>query len=248
MGVLVFIVFFLVTDGAVLLNGDDPMENLTGAPSSHPEVHEINSQPRARGLKMIVAGTIPEEFSSENIPIFNARASSASEALIGVGSESPSGDRLHGDVPKVLYRSSAGPNRCKCRALSFEQQFRNSYVVLKAKVIKFTDDQQHASKGKVLQYTIRNYILERMEVFKSVGKAPGRLFHAQAFIQSDLCGVKLQVGEQYLLNLSNPSTIYKASAWRSGAFVLSSCQQHQNYNSLSGGQLRFLRNEKWGGR
>lgn len=147
--------------------------------------------------------------------------------------------------PTALHLYAA---RCRCAVphASFEARYRASFIVVRAKVIRWTE---HASLSRrravvgyrpVPQFVIRHYVLEATALYKGAWPTRRSYFQAQGFVHADVCGLSLEVGRQYLFNMDDPATKSPASVWSPGIFVIDRCQRHYGWRSLSKHQLFFL--------
>lgn len=127
---------------------------------------------------------------------------------------------------------------CRCPASNFESRFRSSYNVVRAFVLSQWESCHLCPTQRQRKNVIRVYALYTYKTFK--GPYPGNIFYAQAFENVDYCGVKLNTGQTYMLNMDDPKSISSASHWTKGWYLLDACQLHYNWNSLSIRQQQFL--------
>lgn len=134
--------------------------------------------------------------------------------------------------------------RCSCPkaagSQSIEARYRSSFVVVRAKVIRWTEDRQFTRNGAIPQFLIRNYILQSTGLYKGRWPVAGKVFQAQGFVHGDACGLKLKIGRQYLFNLDDPKKISPGNTWRKGIFVLTRCKNHYGWLALDSKQKSFL--------
>lgn len=137
-----------------------------------------------------------------------------------------------------------GAGRCKCRTSSstrsIESRYRSAFIVVRAKVLRWTESKQFTRNGAIPQFLVRNYILKATGLYKGSRPSSGTIFQAQGFTHGDSCGLKLEVGRQYLFNMDNPKQRSHSNIWRKGIFVINRCQNHYGWRSLSKEQLRFF--------
>lgn len=142
-----------------------------------------------------------------------------------------------------IVKSQSG--RCQCGKSGrvdepIESRYRSAYIVVQAKVIRWTENREFTRNGAIPQFAIRNYVFRSNGLYKGQWPRKGAFFQAQGFIHGDSCGLRLEVGRQYLLNLDDPARISPGNIWRRGIFVISRCQSHYNWNAISRTDLRFL--------
>ena len=126
---------------------------------------------------------------------------------------------------------------CRCPTINFETRFRMSHSVARVYVLSRWSSchlcTPGSNKNRILVYALYTY-----KHFK--GPNPGSTFYAQAFENIDYCGVKLETGQDYMLNLDDPKKISKASHWNRRWHLLEACQFHYNWKRLSSKQQQFL--------
>lgn len=128
--------------------------------------------------------------------------------------------------------------RCPTSSANFNQQYYKAYKVVRAYVLSNYISCDLCESIGSRKNAVRVYQLYTSKVFK--GSSPGTVFYAQAFENTNFCGVRLREGDTYMLNLADPKRISAASHWKKGRYVLDACQSHYNWKSLSRRQQQFL--------
>lgn len=140
-----------------------------------------------------------------------------------------------------ISRAGGSMPTCICRDRPrLQTRFGKAHIVVTARVLKFRTDLQYTYNGRIPQFEIRHYILEKTGTYKRGHQNLARIFQAQAYVHKNVCGVKMAVGGQYLLNLDDHRRISQASIWKRGVFRLDECQWHYKYSELSKSQRQFL--------
>lgn len=145
------------------------------------------------------------------------------------------------DNPHLVPIQHARQTRCICpHRPSFEMRFRRSYSVVRVKVIRETVNYDFTMGGLLKRFIIFEYQLLVTGLFKGSHPRNRSFFYAQAFKHDDLCGLRLSVGKQYLLNLDDPKKHSSGSFRKPGFFELDRCQFHFLWTKLSWSQQRYL--------
>lgn len=144
-----------------------------------------------------------------------------------------------------LQHQSNGNCRCTSRP-SIQKRYNDAYQVLRVRVVREMINKSFTRNGKLPQFLILEYKLQITAVFKGRGLSVNKFILAQTFNDPDLCGLRLRVGQLYLLNLDDPSKRSGASFWKKGWYELYQCQYNYEWTKINASDLRFLlARSKW---
>jgi len=122
-------------------------------------------------------------------------------------------------------------NGCQCSSPgNFGSNLINSENSVKVFVLSFWPDCSLCS-GNNNNNLIRRYALLVRDVYKSNNLSKDDIIYAQSFDNLDYCGVRLVPGKEYLLNLSNLSSISAGSHWDPTEYVLDACDGHYDWQN-----------------
>jgi len=135
---------------------------------------------------------------------------------------------------------------CDCDASTFRSRYAAATTVVKARVISVTvsptptplpclSARPPCLPPIFLPQSIK-YRFQLRAVFK--GCAPDQVFFGRSFEDEALCGILLEEGKVYLLNLGRETPDLGGQP---DSFSIGLCQGNLLFNTLSRGQKRFLR-------
>lgn len=145
----------------------------------------------------------------------------------------------------VLFARAPGGQACTCPTSTFEQQYARARTVVQALLVRETKlstpaPEPCSSPGPcVMSLDDRPvvYLLQVLRIFKGCGPA-NLLFFAKSNLGPGFCGLSLQEGKEYMLNLG------RAKRPRPGVdvktFNVSSCQGNRLFEKLAPAKVRFL--------
>lgn len=135
---------------------------------------------------------------------------------------------------------------CKCYYRSdqegFQARYQDATSVVSAYVLSRWPQCTSCPDRIDRRNEIMTYELLLYKMFK--GSHPGTRFSAQAFTNTDYCGVKLKRNHVYLLNLHSPQGISKTSLFEQDVYLLDACQGHWAWDAVSTKHRQWLEAKK----
>lgn len=138
-------------------------------------------------------------------------------------------------LPGVLLRWKGN---CRCSSPDFKQSVQSAYAVVRVHVTWSGNIRRLSKTDRRL--LIKGYKLKVSQSFSRRGPKKNEVFYAEAFDNVDFCGVRLSMGQSYLLNLADPSKRSAGSHWPKGIYVLDACQMHFGWSGLQAWQQSYL--------
>lgn len=131
--------------------------------------------------------------------------------------------------------------RCRCLTYpSIQKRYNEAYQVVRARVIREWSNGEFTFNGRLPQNMIMEYRLQITAVFKGRGLKKNAYLRAQTFRDPNMCGLRLRVGQLYLLNLDDPSRRSAGSFWKKGYYELHQCQFNYQWTKINAKDIRFL--------
>lgn len=128
--------------------------------------------------------------------------------------------------------------RCSCPPVSFERRYQESYGSVRTFI-----EQVKSIPTSIPQLRQLEYLGRSTARYKGPqGLKDGMRFKIRAYVNPDLCGLRLLRNKEYLLNLNNPWTTNSvAGSVPRGTYFISQCDKTYTWQGLSVQQQSFLR-------
>lgn len=133
---------------------------------------------------------------------------------------------------------------CQCPKRSFDQQYKAAYTVTKATVINERTDCKLCHGGMRNELRIHIYFMRIRYQMK--GPNLGEYFTIQGLAYVNLCGIRLRIGDTYLLMLPNPRLTSLGSFWINPTTwpQVSQCETYR-FSDLTAEQFRYSQQRRW---
>lgn len=168
---------------------------------------------------------------------------------IKLNSSSEENANFNNAIPFLQPLQHQTVGRCKClRHPTIKKRYDEAFQVVRVRVIREWTNGQFTRGGRLPQFTILEYKLQITAIFKGRGLPKNSFILAQTFQDPNLCGLRLRLGELYLLNLDDPSRRSAASFWKKNWYELYQCQYNYQWTKIDAKDIRFLiARSKWCG-